>query len=602
MINKSFRWVGSWMVAQVGGTLGIVANWKNDPAYVFFSVLYLVVVVAGAVLIRWFSRLPSERQVLLRSRLPRWTRVVPGFIVILWAWPLEPVFPIQALLWSLSIILAMVLLDSHFSSGTTRFILLSLGIAAIWFSLSTVMIYPKIYTDEGWLLNKSWSSIHQGPFYSSSINLGVHGDPEVVSSVAWWPVGLWLRITGLGIWQGRLFLWFCGVATVVIIFRAAQLMHNRTTAWIAALFTAWSTLLLYISHFVRPEAMLTMVIALALYFHARVLRYRRGRDALLLGLILALSVEVHPNAVLYCAAFGLLYSGCDVWLSWRQRSLVIERRLLGLAAGGIIGAALYVIVRILPDPQAFSDQMNYYYSSNYGPSHLSLDLLKNRLRAPVNHVRSWFALSLVEGNAVFLSTIEAFVSRRPADVSLAVVLLSCLGGWLVLGSRPAPTYIALLLPPAALLVGSSTAHISRQTNRIFIVTVVLILSVAGLSLNRTITARQAGYNEKFDTCLSAMKDRLPDNGMILGEHLFWLARPKLDSYASRTLVEFPWKGRPAAGWVRWIKPDIVLWPGPVYGPVATYVLKRNFQLIELPDCSDFASIWVRPGVEFSPHD
>jgi hypothetical protein len=348
--------------------------------------------------------------------------------------------------------------------------------------------------------------------------------------------------------------------------------------------------------------MLTTVIALAIYFHARIIRYGRIRDALLLGAILTLGCEVHPNAVLYCVAFGLLYLGYDILKSWQQRRLVVERRLIGLAIGGFIGTLIYVMARVLPDPKAFSDQMNYYYSANYGSANLSLELLKSRLRAPIDHIRSWFALSLVEGNAVFLSTIETFVSRRPADVSLAVVLLICLGGWFILGSRPAATYVALILPPAVLLVGSTIAHLSRRADRIFIITVVLILSVAGVSLNRTITASQAGYNEKFNTCLSVIKARLPDEGMILGEHLFWLARPKLDSYASRTLVEFPWKGRTAAQWVRWIKPDIVIWPGPVYGPTANYVLRRDYKLVEQPECSAFVTIWVKPGVEFSPHD
>jgi hypothetical protein len=103
--------------------------------------------------------------------------------------------------------------------------------------------------------------------------------------------------------------------------------------------------------------------------------------------------------------------------------------------------------------------------------------------------------------------------------------------------------------------------------------------------------------------VSELQKTLPEKGTILGEHLFWLARPTLDSsYAARTLVESPWPGRTAAEWITWIDPDIVLWPGPVYGKIKNYVLSNHYQLYEMPQCSRFLMIWLRPGVEMEPSD
>src|SRR5690606_33448353 len=112
----------------------------------------------------------------------------------LWALPLEPAYPLDALRWLLltSTVILISLLQIRFEASTQRVVLAVIVAVALGLGLLTLHIYPEIYSDEGLNLNYAWSSTFSGPVYTPSINLGVFGDPQRIDTeVIWWPVGWW---------------------------------------------------------------------------------------------------------------------------------------------------------------------------------------------------------------------------------------------------------------------------------------------------------------------------------------------------------------------------------------------------------------------------
>ncbi len=140
-------------------------------------------------------------------------------------------------------------------------------------------------------------------------------------------------------------------------------------------------------------------------------------------------------------------------------------------------------------------------------------------------------------------------------------------------------------------------RLAGSSGRAFVLGALLLVSIFGVSARKAIAVQRDGYNRQFATCMAELREKLPPDGMILGDALFWLARPELRDYASKVLVETPFPGRDAAGWWQWINPQVVLWPGAISGAGAAYVLGNHFQLDEtIPVCSRFMQIWLKPGV------
>jgi hypothetical protein len=272
-------------------------------------------------------------------------------------------------------------------------------------------------------------------------------------------------------------------------------------------------------------------------------------------------------------------------------------RLIGLATGGVAGGLVFVIAHVLPDVALFVREARYYDAISYQSQSFSLSLLLDRINITLIHLRSWYALSIVEMSLVALGICAALVwSKRPQDKTLAAIFGLCLVGWIVLGSYPAISYGGILLVPGAALVGTMIDQIHVQTGRVFAICALLIAAILGLSTRRAVIAAQDGQNARFDQCLAKLQNTIPPTGNIIGDQLFWLARAELQGYAAKVIVEVPPEGNDIAGWWAAIHPDIVLWNGPVLDSGAQYLLSHRYTIITLPECAEFMTIWLKAGV------
>jgi len=591
-----------WLVIQAGGLLELVVNWQPEPLYIGLSVIYIVLLTTSTAIIVWLARDEAARKKWEAKIHWRggWLWLIAALILLLWAVPLQPVHPLDALRLLLTSVIglgAAVTIQGSFSISVQRGSALALAGGMLIFSVLTLTDYPRYYTDEGWNLNKSWSSAAAGPLYSPSITLGLHGVPQRIGAEPiWWPAGLWLKAVGLGLWQGRFFSWLCGALMTAFLYRAALTLYDRRTAALAALFAWCSVLMLFTSHYVRQEVILNLVIAIALYLHARLERKFRLWTAILLGLLLALAVDIHPNAFIYCFAFGTYYLGRALW----QRR--IDRRLIGLAVGGIFGLLIFLMAHVISDPDAFLKAARFYDSISFQTlSSTPFDLILNRVTSVLNHLRVWYALSLVEASLLAFSAFVILISLRrhvPVSRDHAVVILFGLAllGWMILGTYRAVSYSANLLPLGALIVGIGLARLFQEINRTFVMSAICLAAVAGSSAQQVFVSNSADFNRRFENCLTTLQARLPDSGMIAGEQLFWLARPELSNYASRVLLESPWEGHDRLGWWAEIDPDVVLWPGPITGEGYEYLSANGYTTVDLPTCADFVIIWLKPGI------
>lgn len=592
-------WLLLYAAVQALPLFGIVANWADSTAFSTVVLLYATTVLVGAVVLWWRIR---TRPFANATAHPHGLLLAFAALWLLWVLPIEPRYAADALRWALSVLVAGVLLTVRWQplpKAAWRWGLLLL-IPLFWFNLGTVTVYPDYYTDEGFNLNEAMSAAEQGPLYASTLLLDVVGNPRRIGSeLIWWPVGGWLNAVGLGVWQGRWLMALSAGVLVALVYRAAWTTYaDRRAALVAAFFTATSLLSLYVAHFFRQEIWLMIVLALALDLHARLENKPRFGLALALGLLLALSIEVHNNAFIYAVAFGGYALLRAFRNSVRQRRIIVDRTLSGIVLGGLLGTLVYVLLHIADDPAAFLEQFRYLYGNNYGGQGGLGEILVDRLLLTFNHLRRWYALSVVEGGALGLLALVLLLRPRLVPPRLVLLLLLCFVGWVLMGTRPNATYVSNILPLVALMLGGVVARLRLSNVRRLLLAGTLLVAMQAVTVRTVYEAASSGYNQGFEECLHALQTSLPDEGLILGEHLFWLARPQMDNYAARTLVEWPWPGRTTTEWWAWIDPDIVLWPRVIYGVHYDYVSQNGYRWVELPVCEPYGQVFVREGVDF----
>jgi 4-amino-4-deoxy-L-arabinose transferase-like glycosyltransferase len=236
------------------------------------------------------------------------------------------------------------------------------------------------------------------------------------------------------------------LTAALVALAGRRLYQNRLVGWLAGLLTLCSTLILYVSHFIRPEIFLAGWVALALYIFALAEENNHFSKTFLLGLLLVLSFEIHlPNGAVFCFAFGSFYLIRTICA--RRWRFYQDQQLLGLIMGGLAGAIGFGLLRIAPDPVAFSKEAKYYFGLNYGENTQSLlGAFQTRTGVVLNHFRSWFSLSIIEPSLLWISLGYSMITWQKVSLRLSALLIFCVAGWMLLGTRDSTTYISVLFP------------------------------------------------------------------------------------------------------------------------------------------------------------
>ncbi len=139
---------------------------------------------------------------------------------------------------------------------------------------------------------------------------------------------------------------------LVVVWLTGRALQDALTGWIAAALLATNLLWLAVSHMGRQEIWLAVFVWTAVWLSLLAQKRRSIPLALLAGVTVALSADLHPLGALACLALGmwwLTYAGAR-----RAVPLHANRRLLAaFILGGLIGTAYYLVAHVLPDPGYF---------------------------------------------------------------------------------------------------------------------------------------------------------------------------------------------------------------------------------------------------------
>lgn len=215
--------------------------------------------------------------------------------------------------------------------------------------------YPLPYCDETQHIATARSFFEHGTFsvdyfgelVSYKQNLPTLGRTYLITK------GLLLEALGYTYLVGRLYTTLGWLAAGVCVFLTGRKLINAWAGLVSAAIFMSSSTAYYYSHYGRPE-MWAAAFSVGLLYYYLVIRDQPTRlRFLFFGLLGGLAIDFHPTILLFALPLALL----AIFDQYRAG----EGRLrLALAAlGGLSGAALVAVSRLVPDPAAALEHMRF---------------------------------------------------------------------------------------------------------------------------------------------------------------------------------------------------------------------------------------------------
>ncbi len=416
----------------------------------------------------------------------------------------------------------------HFAAEHPGVALLCVLAISAAFHLALLMRTPAPFVDEGWYASRAWGLLHTG-YSFGSVDLGVLENYPgyeyyfpYLASVIHAP---FLAMAGPTLLAVRLASLTFGILLLVAIYSIARSLYGRGVGLLSVLVISAIHSFLLAAHLGRHDVVVAAMGfgAIALFYLAN--KERFGWLTLLAGLLAALSVDVHPNGLLYVIVLGLL---C---LIEQGRRFYRSGRLWALIAGSAIGLAFYVTIHILPvpGPKAYFEMNKIIIAGSRSPPALSLDL--------AGWVRSiWETLGLMTGmlgapvalltaGGLALMLTRRGDSDRKALITLGILFFAASG----LLQAKAPHYAILVTPFCAILVSvllvwAMQVRWKERAAALALRSVLAALLITSL-VQEVNSARQDPIPD-YDTALQHIRTFVPPDAVIIGPQTYWFARPE----------------------------------------------------------------------------
>ncbi len=348
--------------------------------------------------------------------------------------------------------------------------------------------------------------------------------PTVTGNLYVYAARLWQTIFPTEPLALRVFSTVGGLALIVVVFAVTRALQDTLTAWIAAALLATNLLWLAAAHIARQESWLAVWVWSAVGLTLVAQRRRSRGLALLSGLVVAFSADVHPLGAYACLALGLW------WLVELRR----ERNLLTwFVIGGAVGAAYYAAVHILPDParflQAIHDEAVSYGAEGWTP-----------LAALIQRHAQYVAANPLEFGLLIVGALAGLRYQR----GLGVFVGALIALYALTVADPNPYYPLLWITGMAILTALALRQL-RSGWRAPLLAAVWALFV----LNAVLIGRQvaADWNGQALSAAEQVAAAVPSSGQGMGEAFLYLAL-RDPTYIGFPFVEFLAAGEGVTRW------------------------------------------------------
>ena len=215
-------------------------------------------------------------------------------------------------------------------------------------NLTFLTKFPFVHSDESWL-----SGLTRNMFLSQSIKVTepffdlYPRQPHAIKIIFHGFQMLFYQLFGYSVFSFRLMSLCFAIISLFLLYKLAiKLLHNQKLSLLLTIIVSLDIQFIYAAHFARAEIVLLtfFILALNCYF---------SKHQNLTGLIIGLSIGIHPNSFIIALAIGGLYL-YDVCYKRQAKTKLF------IYIGEISGFALcFVGLSFILNPNFLSDYFNY---------------------------------------------------------------------------------------------------------------------------------------------------------------------------------------------------------------------------------------------------
>ena len=316
----------------------------------------------------------------------------------------------------------------------------------------------------------------------------------------------WLQLAGDNWVVGRLFFLWIGFVLLAVIYTTGNRLYGRQAGLLATVFTAGTTIFFITAHYIRQDISLALVVALAVLAEHLASKTSNWSRHALVGLLLTLGYEAHPNVLIFLFAFAVYYIGY-----YGYRILLYRHYApLGIIVGGLLGVALLVLLHVAPSVHEFQESVKEFSNSRGMPISAG---------TPLKQVWEDYnvSLNLYEQDARYEAVLSILILSAgllyPRTRKLAVLYVLSQVGALLLISVYRPPYFVNGLPLLTLIIGGLFAGPNAAKWRLALGTILLGVLLVSTGKQVIPTARE-NWNSRIQNRIEQLQNIIPPDKSV----------------------------------------------------------------------------------------
>jgi hypothetical protein len=440
--------------------------------------------------------------------------------------------------------------------------LLALATLHIW----SLMRYPPPHGDEAWFISRAWTSLHTGRVFGPLDEGVIDRFPGYWTFLPWlpnWILSLGVKLAASpALIGGRVVSLIFGVILLIAIFNIASDLKNKSVGILSVFLVATSTPFLYSAHIARYDIYAAALGYTAIALYIKNLPRQYTWLGIIQGLCVGLAFEMHPNAMIYIAALGILY----IWdYRW---SFLSARGFWGFSAGLLVGAGFYALLHIARFPKTYFALNHLAFSLTHTPPLFTFDASVLG-RAFVETAVILFAIYLV-ALPVLIAALVALAKVKSPEDKRFILLTMLLAVGFIFWIRNKEMYYRIHFSPAFDIVLSVflLQEFSREwTGRIqdYFSRASLILVAIYFAMN--LNTLRNNYYLEYKTAQDQINRVVQPADVIMGPQEFWfgLSHHRYRSWEQLVYYSRYAPGNTLARAFEELHPDIFIIDSPMEG-------------------------------------
>jgi len=306
----------------------------------------------------------------------------------------------------------------------------------------------------------------------------------------------WMRIFGESLFGVRMLMVLAGLVTAWVYYLTAKKWWGSHEAGIAALVFGLVSTSPFYTLVGKMDAIGILSYSLLLLLHITAVRQEKNWPHFLVGAAAILTTEFHILGLMYVGALAVYYGFQYLQIVRRERKLVLNTYPMYFFLGAGLLGALYIIVHILPNPEA------YFVI----PSKCSI-CSENIFNTEVTRIKKLFEYRLFEEVLLICMIYYSIKNRfREKDQYFLVMFLGYIVTQTIISPPPYVQYSQHILPILSVGIGGAFENlilVVGSEKQQLLKKVLLFLSLVWLGSN----------------FLFFLTDRIPYENMLLSEPL-----------------------------------------------------------------------------------